>query len=290
MHSDSSDADSDHCTRPIVMHMGSSRIRAGFAGDDCPDVYSDTVCTTDPTRGILCGTRARCSKESLRHPIDAGGFVGNWEDIEALWRDTFERDMRVAAEDHQVMLVDAPGWTWEQREKYAELMYETFRVPGFAMHGEAALALCCSGRTTGVVIDVGTHITHISCVHDGVIAESRNVRTGGEDVTNRLQALLAERGVVLDSSAARGAKEAVCRIAGVCGRWLGRRNHFLKKAVEKNIQKSSEKGPPRFLHLCGLGIFFLCFSWKVYENHSAFFSPITAVPKHTAGCRTAYVT
>ena len=61
--------------------------------------------------------------------------------------------------------------TPENREYTAEIMFETFNVPGLYIAVQAVLALCASmlvksegkgdGQVTGTVIDSGDGVTHV---------------------------------------------------------------------------------------------------------------------------------
>ena len=76
---------------------------------------------------------------------------------------------RAEPEDHYFLLTEPPLNSPENREYTAEIMFETFNVPGLYIAVQAVLALAASWvsrqvgeRTlTGTVIDSGDGVTHI---------------------------------------------------------------------------------------------------------------------------------
>lgn len=77
--------------------------------------------------------------------------------------------LRSEPEDHYFLLTEPPLNTPENREYTAEIMFESFNVPGLYIAVQAVLALAASwtaknveDRTlTGVVVDSGDGVTHV---------------------------------------------------------------------------------------------------------------------------------
>ena len=57
---------------------------------------------------------------SLYYPID-NGIISRWDDMEKIWHHTFYNELRVAPEEHPVLLTEPPQNPKENREKMAQV-------------------------------------------------------------------------------------------------------------------------------------------------------------------------
>jgi actin-related protein 3 len=135
--------------------------------------------------------------------------------------------LRCEPEEHYVLLTEPPLNPPENREYTAEVMFETYNVPGLYIAVQAILALAASwpkrkaeDRTlTGTVIDSGDGVTHVIPVADGYVIGSciRHIPLAGRDMTAFVQNALRERGEPVppeDSlEVARTIKEQHCYVA-----------------------------------------------------------------------------
>ena len=81
--------------------------------------------------------------------------------MEKIWGHAFTNELRVAPEEHNIILTEAPMNPKENREKMAQIMFETFNVPGLYIFIQAVLSLISSGKVTGIVLDSGDGVTHV---------------------------------------------------------------------------------------------------------------------------------
>ena len=91
----------------------------------------------------------------------------------------------------------------ENREYTAEIMFETFNVPGLYIAVQAVLALAASWTSkqvtertlTGTVVDSGDGVTHVIPVAEGYVIGSsiKHIPLAGRDITTFVQQLMRER-------------------------------------------------------------------------------------------------
>jgi len=157
----------------VVIDNGSGFTKVGFAGSAGPqDTFQTAIGRRLRAGGnsvlddlnFVTGTQDDMSDVSTTHKIQfpvKNGIIDDWNSMEELWQTCIYDKLRCNPEDHHFLLTEPPLNTPENREQTAEIMFETFNIPGMCISVQAILALATSwtndnayGRQlTGTVID-----------------------------------------------------------------------------------------------------------------------------------------
>ena len=199
----------------LVIDNGSGMVKAGFAGDDGPRAVFPSIVGRPRHVSVMVGVddkdayvgeeaQSKRGILNLRYPIDRG-IVIDWYDVEKIWHHTFYKELRVAPEEHSVLLTEVPRNPKANRETITQIMFETFNVPAMYAAAQAALSLYASGRTAGIVMDSGDGVSQISPIYEGyaVLHPTLQLDLAGRDLTSLMVELLAERGYSFASPSER---------------------------------------------------------------------------------------
>jgi len=226
---------------PVVIDNGTGYTKMGYAGNYepnfiIPSFISNCVVQTgqraNPVQDLdfYIGSEAAEKRPNynLDYPIKHG-IVENWDNMEKYWQRCIYQYLSCDPEEHFMLLTEPPLNTPENREYTAEIMFETFSVPGLYIAVQAVLALCASlltkqdksgkaGGVTGTVIDSGDGVTHIIPVVEGYVIGSciKHVPLAGRDVTNFIINMLRDRAEPLPPddaiAVAKKIKEQYCYV------------------------------------------------------------------------------
>ncbi|XP_026192052.1 alpha-centractin [Cyclospora cayetanensis] len=214
--------------QPLVLDNGTGIIKTGFAGDDAPKALCPSFVGRPKHKRVMAGAaegdvfvgpKAEALRGLLRlsYPM-RHGIVQDWLDMELLWAYVFS-DLKVNSEEHPVLLTESVLNPRRQREKAAEIFFESFNSPALFVSAQPILALYSSGRTTGLVLDCGEGVSHAVPVIEGFALSHAITRAdvAGRDITEYLAVLLRRAGYIFHTSAeyevVRQIKEQACYVA-----------------------------------------------------------------------------
>lgn len=268
----------------IVIDNGTGYSKLGYAGNDQPQFIIPSAIAIKEKRGFARGIddldfyigdeALDCPGYSVKYPI-RHGTVDNWDLMERYMEQCIFKYLRAEPEDHYFLLTEPPLNSPENREYTAEIMFESFNVPGLYIAVQAVLALAASWRSsktdesrlTGIVIDSGDGVTHVIPVAEGYVIGSciKHIPIAGRDITHFIQSILREREINIPPEqsleTAREIKEQFCYmcpdLAKEFERYDKNPEKWIKKYVGKNnITKTPFEVDVGFERFLGPEIFF----------------------------------
>jgi actin beta/gamma 1 len=213
-------------TSNVIIDNGTGYCKVGLSCDEAPrSIFPSCVGYAKYESGMIysgqkefyIGHDAVYKKGVLKlnYPIEHG-VVNNWDDMEKIWGHAFTNELRVAPEEHNVMLTEAPLNPKENREKMAQIMFETFNVPGLYISIQAVLSLYSAGKVIGIVLDSGDGVTHFVPIFESYSLPHAILRfdCAGRDLTEYMVKLLTEVGqrfyTTAEKEIAKSIKEKSC--------------------------------------------------------------------------------
>ncbi|CEG67674.1 hypothetical protein RMATCC62417_04071 [Rhizopus microsporus] len=169
----------------LVLDIGTSSVRAGYAGEDTPRCMFPTRfgyleqgqqqdgedVSMDMKRQYYIGDNKINKLKShmeIRHPLK-DGIIEDWEAMEHIWEETFRSMLSIQPEEHPLLCTE-PAWnTTENREKAIELAFEKFAFPAFYLAQDAVMTAFSVGRGTALVLDSGAGVTSVVPVYEGYV-------------------------------------------------------------------------------------------------------------------------
>ena len=213
-----------------ILDNGSQHVKLGFGGETAPREEWDNVVGSARHAGVngimlglgtdsFVGPDAVAQRGLLKQtwPVDRG-FVRDWDAMALMWQRAYFGGLNVACEEHPLLVTGVPDETREDKEKKAQILFETLSVPAIVLANTSTLSLYSTGRTSGLVVDSGAGRTHIGPVWEGYCQPHflRRLDLAGRDVTEHLCQKLRADGYPIstesDRAVANAIKESLCYV------------------------------------------------------------------------------
>eukprot|EP01083_Nonionella_stella_P037842 103124_1 len=177
---DSSDiADDDDRMFPqigktLVVDGGTYNTRIGVSGEKAPLATVDTA-------------KWASIKEQTQQPI-VYGTINKWKDIERLWLDLLEEQLKFDTTEHPLILSEPHDISKANREQITEMIFESISSPAFYISPSSLFSLYSTGRTSGCVLDFAYDCSRVVPIYEGYVLQlnSAMVTIGGQHVSSQL--------------------------------------------------------------------------------------------------------
>nr|XP_054097173.1 uncharacterized protein LOC128929015 isoform X3 [Callithrix jacchus] len=197
---------------PLICDYGSGFSKVGFAGMESPVGVFPTVLGKLWHDNVLVGTEEKDwfigeevqknrGKLNLQYPISRA-TITNLDNMEQIWHHSFYQVLRIAPEQHPMLLTEPPLTPAPSKEKVTQVLFETFNIPALYLANQGVLSLYASGQTSGMTIESGEGMTYFVPITDGCPLHQSTFQMdiAGQDLTTYLLKLLKDNGQLLVST------------------------------------------------------------------------------------------
>ncbi|XP_074850090.1 actin-like protein 7A [Carettochelys insculpta] len=212
-------------TSAVILDIGTGYFKCGFAGEPRPSHiisstvgkhFQQTAKTGDNRKETFVGKELQDVTIPLKlvNPL-RHGIVVDWDCIQDIWEYIFHKEMKIQPEEHAVLVSDPPLSPTTNREKYAEMLFETFCTPAMHIAYQSRLAMYSYGKTSALVVESGHGVSHVVPIYEGYTMPNITGRVdyAGAALTHYLMKLLNEAGNTFTEeqlNVVEAIKEKVC--------------------------------------------------------------------------------
>jgi actin-related protein len=181
----------------VVIDMGTGTTRIGFSGDDAARLHAPTVVGQARDGTVECFNKAYKARETVPvKPVMDRGLITDWNGTEHIMRHIYDMLSLGTDPNAPILLTEAALVPKEQREQMVELLFEKLNVQSLYFAPAPVLSLYASGRTTGMVVEMGHGTCHTVPIFEGfsLFHSTLQLDFGGKDLTAAVGQTLTNTG------------------------------------------------------------------------------------------------
>ena len=180
----------------VVIDIGSYYIKYGYSTQKSPFLIRNNICYY-PKSGKYQNYEVGYGKSNTKcfYPV-VNGIIKDWVELEKVLDRIFYYDLDI----HDFSKVNlfnlvAPYESEHTKEKFMELAFNKFGFYSYQSISKVYASLLATGRTTGLVVDIGHSMTTINPVYEGFVVMEGNVFSGacGNHVSKYIKIKLNEK-------------------------------------------------------------------------------------------------
>lgn len=87
--------------------------------------------------------------------------------MQLLWSYILEKELNLDTKNVNILLTDSPMNSKENKVEIASIMFNVFKVESLAIINTSVLSLYSTGKTTGIVVEVGEGVSYTVPIFEG---------------------------------------------------------------------------------------------------------------------------
>ena len=208
----------------VIIDIGQGSTKIGYAGEEAPRSIFPTVTgkpkyqqvTGAKTQEIYVGndTVKMRGVLKLEYPIKRGNVM-DWDQYYAILNHIFYNVLRIEPRKCNVIYLVPPLTAPNIAQYFAQVLFETHKCKSVAMIDSATTAVFSVGETTGLSIELGCGLTHITPVMNGQIYQPsiKRLNLAGIDIEEQLFSALTQYGIFQKKEIVKEIKEKLLKIS-----------------------------------------------------------------------------
>lgn len=184
-------------TDAVVIDLGSHSSKICFSGEDSPrsEVSTTLYKSLEHEDKTYIGKVDGEERATASYPVKHGKVV-DWDALNDYIFHLFWDELQISPQEQAVLLTGSILYSREAREELAKCMFESLQVRGLFMAIPAVLSLFSSGRTTGIVVEIGDGSTKVVPIFEGhgISYAIRSLNVSGDDLSKYMKELLESKG------------------------------------------------------------------------------------------------
>ncbi|BGP16247.1 hypothetical protein JCM10213_007688 [Rhodosporidiobolus nylandii] len=180
----------------IVLDIGSSTVRAGYAGEDTPKCvfpspyFSVPSSSADSPPTFIHGNNIHLYRpHATVHTFVQDGIVTDWDAAGRAVEHALTDRMRLKTLEEFPLLATEASWnTKENKEKMCEMAFEKWSAPAYYAVDKAVMSAFAAGKGSALIVDIGEELATVTPIYDGFVLRKavQKQPTGGALISELL--------------------------------------------------------------------------------------------------------
>jgi len=167
----------------------------------------------------LIGQEAIANRDkayAINYPV-VRGVIADQNEIIPIWEQIIFKDLEAYKNQYQILIAENPIDNKQNRIFLADTFFDKFSADAIAIMNGACLSLFSTGKTKGLVVEIGEGASHTIPIFEGFALQHAALTTdmAGRDITDLLLQGIEKKGIKIDPNMIeyiKDIKEKMCTV------------------------------------------------------------------------------
>ncbi|KAK6463181.1 general RNA polymerase II transcription factor [Scheffersomyces coipomensis] len=159
----------------VVIDNGSYTTKAGFASEDLPSLVFNSNYSIDPNNPesfVIGDEEIDSQPENEIMTLLDNGIIYDFDHIVKNWEYVYnnvDSHSSIDSKEYPLVMTEQSWNTSKNKLATTQIVFENFEVPIFSLVKSPLSQLYRAGKSTGIVIDIGSSVASVTPILDGII-------------------------------------------------------------------------------------------------------------------------